>query len=47
MRHLTLGEVLTLHARVLKESGGGERLRDLGALQSAVSATLRWKSSWY
>ena len=37
MRYLTLGEVLVLHQRLLGQSGGGEGLRDLGALESAVA----------
>lgn len=37
MRFLTLGEVLTLHRRIASQSGGGEGVRDLGALESAVA----------
>ncbi len=37
MRYLTLGEVLTLHHRLLDQSGGGQGLRDMGALESAVT----------
>lgn len=37
MRYLSLGEVLVLHQRLLTQSGGGEGLRDLGALESAVA----------
>ena len=37
MRYLTLGEVLALHQRLLAQTGGGEGLRDLGALESAVA----------
>jgi death on curing protein len=37
MRYLTLGEVLTLHRRLIEASGGVAWLRDLGALESAVA----------
>lgn len=37
MRYLSLGEVLELHRRLIGESGGSHGLRDLGALESAVS----------
>jgi death-on-curing protein len=37
VRYLSLGEVLTLHQRLLDQTGGGEGLRDLGALESAVA----------
>ena len=37
MRYLTLGEVLALHQRLLDQAGGGQGLRDLGALESAVA----------
>ena len=37
MRYLTLPEVLELHRRLLAQSGGAGGLRDLGALESAVS----------
>jgi len=37
MRYLTLGEVVELHRRVLQASGGASGIRDLGALDSAVS----------
>jgi death-on-curing protein len=37
VRYLALGEVLTLHQRLLEQAGGGEGLRDLGALESAVA----------
>ena len=36
MRYLSLGEVLALHRRILAESGGGEGVRDLNAIASAV-----------
>ena len=37
MRVLTLGEVLLLHDRLLNQSGGGQGLRDLGLLESALA----------
>ena len=37
MRYLTLGEILELHRRIIKASGGAEGIRDLGALESAVA----------
>ncbi len=37
MRYLTIAEVLVLHQRVIHVSGGAFGLRDLGALESAVS----------
>lgn len=37
MRHLTLGEVLALHRRILAESGGRPGLRDLGIIASALA----------
>ena len=37
MRYLTLEEVLELHQMVLGQSGGGQVVRDLGALESAVA----------
>jgi death-on-curing protein len=37
VRYLSLGEVLALHQRLLAQSGGGEGLRDLGALESAAA----------
>lgn len=37
MRYLTLGEVLHLHDRVIAQSGGGEGIRDLGVIESAVA----------
>ena len=37
MRYLTLGEILDLHCRIIKASGGAEGIRDLGALESAVA----------
>lgn len=37
MRYLTLGEVVTLHRRVLAQSGGASGIRDLGLLESALA----------
>jgi death-on-curing protein len=37
VRYLTLGEVLELHRRAIVQAGGSPELRDLGALESAVS----------
>ena len=37
MRYLTVGEVLEIYNRVIKQSGGGVGIRDLGALESAVA----------
>ena len=37
MRYLTVGEVLGIYDRVIKQSGGGVGIRDLGALESAVA----------
>jgi death-on-curing protein len=37
MRYLSIAEVLDLHERLLTTSGGGAGVRDLGALESAVS----------
>lgn len=37
MRYLSLGEVLLLHQRLLDQAGGGQGLRDLGALEAAVA----------
>ena len=37
MRFLTLAEVLFLHERVLGQSGGHSGIRDLSALESAMS----------
>ena len=37
MRRLSLGEVLTLHQRLLDQTGGAQGLRDLGALESTVA----------
>jgi death-on-curing protein len=37
VRYLSLGEVLSLHQRLLDQTGGAQGLRDLGALESAVA----------
>jgi death-on-curing protein len=37
MRYLTLGEVVDLHRRILCGTGSPARIRDLGALDSAVA----------
>lgn len=37
MRYLTLGEVVTLHRRVIAHSGGSSGIRDLGLLESALA----------
>ena len=35
-RYLSLAEVLTLHRRIIVETGGSDGLRDLGLLESAL-----------
>lgn len=37
MRYLSISEVLELHERLISSSGGAPGIRDLGALESAVS----------
>jgi death-on-curing protein len=37
MRHLTLGEVVELHQRLLIQSAGAPGVRDLGLLESALA----------
>ncbi len=37
MRYLTLIEVLELHRRIIKQSGGISGIRDLGLLESAIA----------
>lgn len=37
MRHLTLGEVVELHRRLLLASGGASGIRDIGLLESALA----------
>jgi death-on-curing protein len=37
VRHVSLGEVLELHRRILEETGGGAGVRNLAALESALA----------
>jgi death-on-curing protein len=37
VRYLTLTEVLTLHGRLIEQTGGASGIRDLGALEAAVA----------
>jgi len=37
VRYLTLAEVIRLHQQILADTGGADGLRDLGALESALS----------
>lgn len=37
MRHVTLGEVVELHRRLLQATGGAAGIRDFAALESAVA----------
>ena len=37
MRHLTLGEVVELHGRLIAATGGAAGIRDLGLLESALA----------
>lgn len=37
MRYLTVHEVLVIYDHIIRESGGGIGVRDLGALESAVA----------
>ena len=37
MRYLSISEILELHERLIASSGGATGIRDLGALESAVS----------
>ncbi len=37
MRYLLIEEIISLHAKVIAQSGGGAGLRDRGALESAVA----------
>ncbi len=37
MRYLTVGEVLEIYSQVMRQSGGGVGIHDLGALESAVA----------
>jgi death-on-curing protein len=40
MRYLTLKEILELHRRVIKQSGGLPGIRDAGLLESALAQPL-------
>src|SRR5690625_1857664 len=37
MRYLLLSELLVLHSRLLKQSGGADGIRDMAALESATA----------
>ena len=37
MRHLTLGELIELHHRIIEQSGGADGVRDLGLAESALA----------
>ena len=37
MRHLSVSEIISLHTRVIEQTGGHPGIRDLGALKSAVA----------
>ena len=37
MRHLTLGELIELHRRIIEQSGGADGIRDLGLSESALA----------
>jgi death-on-curing protein len=37
MRYVTLNEVLELHQFVIRQSGGADGVRDLGAVESAIA----------
>ena len=37
MRYLKVGEVLEIYSQVMKQSGGGVGIHDLGALESALA----------
>lgn len=37
MRYLTLSEVLTLHERIIEQTGGSPGVRDLGPLEAALA----------
>lgn len=40
MKILSLKEVLTLHNKIIEQSGGATGIRDLGALESAIAQPL-------
>ena len=37
MRFITLAELIELHRRIIKQSGGGDGIRDLGLAESALA----------
>jgi death-on-curing protein len=37
MRYITLGEILSLHSRIVSQSGGSPGIRDFGGIASAVA----------
>jgi death on curing protein len=37
IRYLTLAEVIELHSQILEQSAGSSGIRDMGALESAIS----------
>ena len=37
MRYLSISEILLIHRRLIKSSGGASEIRDLGALESAIA----------
>ena len=37
MRHLSLGELIELHRRLIEQSGGASGIRDLGLAESALA----------
>ncbi len=37
MRYLTLGELVSLHHRIIEQSGGGVGVRDMGLAESALA----------
>ncbi|HRF00865.1 MAG TPA: type II toxin-antitoxin system death-on-curing family toxin [Pirellulaceae bacterium] len=39
MRHLTLGELIELHRRIIDRTGGSDGVRDLGLAESALAQT--------
>ena len=41
MRHLSVRELLDLHARIIAQSGGSDGVRDLGGLQSSLAQPLQ------
>lgn len=37
MRYITLGEILSLHSRIVSQSGGSSGIRDFGGIASAAA----------